>query len=74
MCPLLWIDPHANEKRKKEQKKKEVFESVCADCSDLLNAEATFMMLLDETNQELYTGATDNFPGFRSKLSEGIMG
>lgn len=74
MCPLLWIDPNAIEKRKKEAQKREMFQSVCSDVSDLLNAEATSMMLLDTATNELYTEATDTFPEFRSKLEEGIMG
>ncbi len=51
-----------------------MLDSVVRDVSDLLNAEATIMMMLDKESNELYTRATENIPEFRSRLDEGIMG
>ncbi|CAD7970509.1 unnamed protein product [Amoebophrya sp. A120] len=74
MCPLLWMDPDATEKLKKEKTKIDVLNRVVTDVNDLLNAEATFIMMIDREREELYTVATENIPEFRAKLNEGVMG
>ncbi|CAD7946348.1 unnamed protein product [Amoebophrya sp. A25] len=74
MCPLLWMDPEATEKKKREKTRIDVLNRVVTDVNDLLNAEATFMMMIDHDKKEMYTIATENIPEFRARLGEGVMG
>ncbi len=65
MCPLLWIDPEANERLKREKERLELYDTVVSDLTDLLNCHATLMMMVDKESGELYTVATESVGEFR---------
>ena len=54
------MDPEATEKKKREKIRTEVLNGVVTEVNEILNAEATFMMMIDHENEEMYTIATES--------------
>ena len=74
MCPLLFIDSHKAEKLKQSKRTDEMYQSVVEGVSDMLEAEAAMLMLVDDELGELYTRASEGIPEFRCPVGEGVKG
>jgi len=75
-CPLLWIDPYEGERLKHEKERYEVLQTVINKVGDMLQAEAAFLMMKDESRDDLASASqTPNLPkNFRWSLSDGFIG
>ncbi|CAE7512294.1 tmem65 [Symbiodinium necroappetens] len=75
-CPLLWMDPEAAIKQRREKEREEAFEIVVSKVQELLQAEAVSLLLLNKERDELIAShQTKNLPEhFHWKLDEGFIG
>lgn len=75
-CPLLWMDPEAAIKQRREKEREEAFEIVVSKVQELLQAEAVSLLLLNKERDELIAShQTTNLPEhFHWKLDEGFIG
>eukprot|EP01064_Diplonema_japonicum_P031580 TRINITY_DN5702_c0_g1_i1.p1 TRINITY_DN5702_c0_g1~~TRINITY_DN5702_c0_g1_i1.p1 ORF type:complete len:592 (+),score=138.97 TRINITY_DN5702_c0_g1_i1:1728-3503(+) len=74
MFPLMLIDARKGEKLKQEKNMDEMYQTVVESVSEMLDAEAAILMLVDHEENELYTRARDKVPEFRSPVGEGVKG
>jgi GAF domain-containing protein len=74
MCPLLWLDTQKADRLRREDDKRQLFDSVITQVAKFFGAEAATVMLLDKERNDLYTMASENMPEFRTPVGTGIMG
>ncbi|CAE8674001.1 unnamed protein product, partial [Polarella glacialis] len=74
-CPLLWIDAHEAERRKKLKEQDAILQSVVDKAGAVLRAEAACFLLVDVEKHDLYSrNVTSNLRHFRWGLSDGLLG
>ena len=74
MFPLLFIDSRKAEKMKQVRRMDDLYHTVLEAVSDMLDAEAAMLMLVDPDEDELFTRAAEGIPEFRSPIGEGVKG
>mmetsp|Transcript_17101 Transcript_17101/g.29686 ORF Transcript_17101/g.29686 Transcript_17101/m.29686 type:complete len:699 (-) Transcript_17101:146-2242(-) len=75
-CPLLWMDPDAAVKQRREKEREEAFENVVHKVQEILQAEAVSLLVLNQERDELVAShQTKNLPAaFHWKVNEGFIG
>ncbi|CAE7211082.1 tmem65 [Symbiodinium natans] len=75
-CPLLWMDPEAAVRQRREKEREEAFAIVVSKVQEVLQAEAVSLLLLNKERDELIASHhTPNLPEhFHWKVDEGFIG
>lgn len=74
-CPLLWLDPKAAERMKKDRERDAIFNKVVSKVAEMLNAEAAQLLFLDEQRGDLVSKHfTINLRPHRWLVCDGFIG
>lgn len=74
-CPLLWLDPDAAARLKKDRERDLIFQKVVEKVAQMLNAEAAELLFVDHEKGDLHARhVTSNLTPHRRKFTEGFIG
>jgi len=74
-CPLLWLDPEAAQRLKKDRERDHIFDNLVEKVAEMLNAEAAELLFMDAERGDLHARhVTKNLKQHRWNINDGFIG